>query len=106
MNSPMYPEAIFILGHSGGNDAGREEAEKLALENKNVFLEWCGSFCSRRRWEDTIQKVGNHRIVFGTDAVYHSIDWELGRLLSLDVEDDVLKPILGANMRAILKQCR
>lgn len=101
-----YPHAIFILGHSGGNDAGRMEAEQLALENENVFLEWSGSFCSRRQWEETIQKVGNQRIVFGTDSVYHSIDWELGRLLSLDVEEAVLTPILGANMRGILKRRR
>lgn len=101
-----YPRAIFILGHSGGNDAGRAEAEQLALENENVFLEWSGSFCSRRQWEETIKKVGNQRIVFGTDSVYHSIDWELGRLLSLDVEDAVLTPILGANMRAILNRRR
>ena len=97
-----YPAATFILGHSGGNDGGRKEAEALALDNPNVVLEWCGSFCSRRLWEETIRKVGNRRIVFGTDAVYHSIDWELGRLLSLDVPDDVLAPILGENMRAIL----
>jgi len=97
-----YPRAIFILGHSGGNDSGRLEAEALALANKNVFLEWCGSFCGTRSWEKTIEKVGNRRIVFGTDAVYHSIDWELGRLLSLDVSEEVLKPILGENMRGIL----
>lgn len=101
-----YPEAIFILGHSGGDDAGRREAEALALENENVVLEWCGSFCSSRLWEDTIKTVGNRRIVFGTDAVFHSIDWELGRLLSLDVSDEALTPILGDNMRAILARRR
>ena len=101
-----YPEATFVLGHSGGGDIGRKEAETLALENSNVVLEWCGSFCGRRLWEDTIEVVGNRRIVFGTDAVYHSIDWELGRLLSLDVSDDVLAPILGENMRTILARRR
>jgi hypothetical protein len=36
----------------------------------------------------------------------HGIDWELGRLLSLDVADEVLVPILGANMRRILTRRR
>ena len=99
-----HPRAIFILGHSGGNDAGRPEAEALALAHRNVYLEWCGSFCSTHLWEKTIEKVGNRKIVFGTDAVYHSIDWELGRLLSLDVPDKIISPILGANMRGILSR--
>ncbi len=101
-----HPEATFVLGHSGGNDAGRAEAEALAQANPNVVLEWCGSFCSRRRWEDTLAALGNARVVFGTDSVYHSVDWELGRLLSLDVPDDVLAPILGANAQAILARRR
>ena len=41
-----YPDLALILGHSGGTDAGRREAEDLAGEFPNVFLEWCGSFCS------------------------------------------------------------
>ena len=97
-----YPEASFLLGHTGGSDTGRAEAEALALENPNVYLEWCGSFCSSTLWEDTLKKVNPRQVVFGTDAVAHGIPWELGRLLSLDVPDKILVPILGANMRRIL----
>lgn len=97
-----YPEISFLLGHSGGGDQGRAEAEALALENPNVYLEWCGSFCSTTLWEDTLKKINPRQVVFGTDAVVHGIPWELGRLLSLDVPDKTLVPILGANMRRIL----
>jgi uncharacterized protein len=97
-----YPNVSFILGHSGGVDAGRREAEELALANPNVYLEWCGSFCSTIRWEDTLARVDPARVVFGTDAMAHDMVWELGRLLSVDVPDSVLLPILGANMRRIL----
>ncbi len=98
--APAYPDATFILGHSGGSN--HESAIKLALENPNVYLEWCGSFCSTQRWEEVIAKVGANRILYGSDAMAHSMDWELGRLLSLDLPDEKLIPILGANMRAIL----
>ena len=101
-----YPGAQFLLGHSGGGDDGRIEAEILAQNNKNVYLEWCGSFCTNRSWNDTIDLVGPGKIVFGTDAMAHGIDWELGRLLSLDVPDNVIRPILGENMRRILKMRR
>jgi hypothetical protein len=32
----------------------------------------------------------------------HDFDWELGRLLSLDVPDSKLIPILGQNMQRVL----
>jgi predicted TIM-barrel fold metal-dependent hydrolase len=99
-----YPDAIFILAHSGGSDIGRYEAEELAMNNSNVYLEWCGSFCSTVKWEETIKKVGNQKIVFGTDSAYHNPAYELGRLLTLDVVDEDIIPILGANMRAIMNQ--
>lgn len=98
-----YPNVQFLFGHSGGgSDASRAEAVALAQKHRNVYLEWCGSFCSPAPWEETLKAVGPRQIVFGTDAMAHDINWELGRLLSLDVPDTVLTPILGANMRRIL----
>jgi predicted TIM-barrel fold metal-dependent hydrolase len=100
--APKYPNAKFILGHSGGTDKGRIEAEKLAINNPNVYLEWCGSFLCTIPWEETISRVDNKQIVFGTDTFFHEPAWELGRLLSLDIEDEKLVPILGNNMERIL----
>ena len=97
-----HPGATFILGHSGGGDRGRREAVALARACPNVYLEWGGSFCSDIPWEETLPAVGPRRVLFGTDAVVHSFFWELGRLLSLDVSDATLRPILGDNFRAIL----
>jgi len=101
-----YPDAIFLLGHSGGGDKGRLEAEELALANRNVYLEWCGSFTSRIPWEETLVRVSAERVVFGTDAVFHDFAWELGRFLSLDLPAESLLPVLGENMRGILARRR
>ena len=101
-----YPNVSFLIGHSGGTEEGREEAEHMGKKHPNVYLEWCGSFCNTRSWIDTLDKVGPRKVVFGTDAMAHGIDWELGRLLSLDVPDSVLRPILGENMRRILAKRR
>jgi predicted TIM-barrel fold metal-dependent hydrolase len=97
-----YPHALFLIGHSGGTDEGRIEAESLAQDNPNVYLEWCGSFCVAASWEKTLQKVNPRQVVFGTDAMSHDIYWELGRLLSMDVSDKILIAILGQNMRRIM----
>lgn len=101
-----YPNVSFLIGHSGGTYEGREEAEKMAIKHPNVYMEWCGSFCNTRSWIDSLDKVGTRKVVFGTDAMAHGIDWELGRLLSLDVPDSVIRPILGENMRRILAKRR
>jgi len=97
-----YPEAMFLLGHSGGGDRGRREAEALALELPNVWLEWCGSFTSRIPWEETLPRVGRDRLVFGTDALFHGFAWELARFLSVDLPEADLRPALAANMQTIL----
>ena len=103
---PRYPNATFILGHSGNTD--RPDAEKLALDNPNVYLEWCGSFVNPTDWRETLERLGNRRILYGSDFISwearwgHDPAWEMGRLLSLDVPDETLIPILGSNMRGIL----
>lgn len=97
-----YPEAIFLLGHSGGGDAGRLEATEMASANPNVYLEWCGSFCCSITWEETLSRVSEQKVVFGTDGPYHSFAWELGRFLSLNITEGKMLPILGQNMRHIL----
>ena len=102
-----YPHAHFLIGHSGGSsEDARQEAELLTRKNPNVCLEWCGSFCCTTSWEKTLQQVSPLQVVFGTDAMAHDIYWELGRLLSLDVPDKILIPILGQNMLRILAQRR
>ncbi len=102
----QYPNAFFLLGHSGGGESGRQAAEEVAIANPNVYLEWCGSFCCLKPFEETLQRVSHRQVVFGTDAAVHSPAWELGRALSLEVPDDILVPILGANMRTILASRR
>jgi uncharacterized protein len=105
-----YPNAIFILGHSGNTD--RMDAEALALENPNVYLEWCGSFLNPADWRETLERIGNRRLVYGSDFISwesqwgHDPAWEMGRLLSLDVPDETLIPIIGDNMRKILARRR
>lgn len=98
----QYPGAAFLLGHSGGGTGGREEAVKLALDHANVYLEFCGSFCTPTPFEESAARVGWDRVVFGSDTGGHSEAWELGRLLSLPVPDETLRPALAANIEAIL----
>lgn len=98
-----HPDAFYIFGHSGGGTQGRDEAIAASVRCENIYLEFCGSFTARQRWEDTITKVDPKRVLFGTDTYPHDIAWELGRLLSCDIDDDTLRLILGENMKRLLE---
>ncbi len=97
-----YPRARLILAHCGGTDEGRLEAEAMARKHPNVFLEWCGTFYSKRLWRGTLSEVGAERLLFGTDAMAHSHSWELSRLLSQPFSDEEFRAILHDNMAKIL----
>ncbi len=98
-----YPDAIFLLGHSGGGTAGRLEAEKLTLDNDNVYLEFCGTFTTPMPFEDSANKVGWGKVVFGSDTGAHCESWELGRYLSMPLPDEILTPGLAGNISKILE---
>lgn len=97
-----YPDAIFILGHSGGGTVGHEEAVHATNKYKNIYLEFCGTFTAKQRWEQTLTRVDKNKVLFGTDTYPHDIAWELGRLLSMDIDDDTLRLILGKNIERVL----
>lgn len=98
-----YPNAKFILGHSGGGAAGRLESEELARRFPNVYLELCGTFCSDRSVLESMQVLGNRRFVFGSDTGAHNQSYELAAFLSIPLPDQQLIPILGENFANILK---
>ena len=98
----QYPNAKFLLGHSGGGTPGRLEAEQLATANRNVYLEFCGTFTTPMPFEDSANRVGWNQVLFGSDTGAHCEAWELGRYLSMPVPDEVLLPGLAENMERIL----
>jgi len=103
-----YPDATFLFGHTGGGEGGRRECEAIAQDPKysNCMFEFCGSFCNNVEWPDTLKLIDHRRVIFGTDTEGHDIGWELGRLLSMDIDDNRLTDILGLNMLAILNKSR
>ncbi len=100
--APRYPNAKFILAHSGGSNYGRTEAVEIAEAAPNAYFEFCGTFCSTMSWAPLIEKFGVGRFVFGSDTGGHNQAYELGAFLSLPLPDRELIPALGENMEKIL----
>ena len=99
----QYPNAKVILGHSGMNDQGRAECEKIAQDPRynNVYFEFCATFLSTRTWAESLEFIDYKRVLYGTDAPIHSVVWELGRLLSEDIPDEKMEAILGGNAKRL-----
>lgn len=101
-----YPGVQFLIGHSGGNLRGRLEAEKLAAEAPNVYLEVCAEFCCERSLAEAIRTLGIERFLFGSDTYCHNVAYELASFLSLPLPDDELRPALADNMKRIVAAIR
>ena len=101
-----YPNAQFLLGHSGGNLRGRMEAEELAESSPNVHLEVCASFCCERSLCKSIERLGIERFVFGSDTYCHNVAYELASFLSLPLPDAELLPALAENMKKVVAAIR
>jgi len=99
-----YPDATFIIGHTGGGTEGRHQCEAIAEDPKyaNCCFEFCGTFTTDVPWSETLKHIDYRRVLYGTDTVVHEIAWELGRLLSMDLPDEWLEAILGKNMQRVL----
>ena len=100
-----YSEVKLILAHTGGEDIGRRECEEIAQnpQHKNIYFEFCGSFCSDISWEESLKRIDYRRVLFGSDAHLHSQAFELGRLLSLDIPDEWIRAILYDNAKSVLE---
>ena len=98
---PRYPHAKFILGHTGGDDAGRPLSVELAQQSPNVYLDYCAAFCCHIPWCDLFTRIEKSRLLFGSDAGPHNEAYELGAFLSMPVPDAELAPILAENFDRI-----
>ena len=97
-----WPNAKIIIGHTGGSKKGRQECEAIAQDPRwhNVYFEFCGSW-GGGLWNETLTKIDPGRVLYGSDSGIHNMMWEMGRLLSHDVSDEVLTAILGANAKKL-----
>lgn len=99
-----WPNAKVICGHTGGNEVGIAESLEIAKHGipENVWFETCGSFPAlNRRWSELLKTIDYNKVLYGTDAPVHEIAWELGRIISDDIEDEKLIAILGGNAKKL-----
>lgn len=95
----QYPEAAFLVAHSGAGDVAINIEE--ALRTPNLYLELCFSGGTPWTVEHLVREVGADRLIWGSDATLFGIGQQLGKVLFADIPEDAKKQILGGNARRV-----
>ena len=99
-----YPDVSFILGHSGGQAKGYQEAIKAVKECPNLYLDLTGSLITGTWVERMVEAVGAERIVYGTDFPFIDPFYEFGKVCYANIDEESKKKILGLNMAKIIRK--
>jgi predicted TIM-barrel fold metal-dependent hydrolase len=99
-----YPDATFILGHSGGTKAGYVEAIEVAQKHPNIYLDICRSVMSRVWVERLVNEVGPERVLWGTDFPFMDPFYLVGRLACTTLSDQAKRQVFGESAAKLLER--
>lgn len=95
-----------LVGHCGGYDSWEmlEEAIDTAKRHDNVYLEICATGRFPGILEHLISRVGEDKVVFGTDAPFHDWTAEVAHVAFARVSDSVKQKVFGLTMQRLLQE--
>lgn len=94
-----FPNGQFIMAHMG---AQFEHGLRAISDCPNVAVDYAGSINERGAYEMGITLLGEDRVVFGTDLPGAGFYVNAGRVLELDVSDEVKQKVFSGNILRIL----
>lgn len=92
-----HGDITVLIGHSGAIPPGHEEAVAVAHEVPGAHLEICGSYMNARVMESFVDRVGAHRVVFGSDFPFIDQRVSLGRIAYSALAPVDLDAVLAGN---------
>jgi uncharacterized protein len=91
------PDVAVILGHMGhGNIVYINAAIDVAERRPNVYLETSG-MPTLSRIPHAVERVGRHKVLFGSDAPLHHPGLEKDKIVMSGIEGDDLAAVLGGS---------
>jgi len=97
-----YPDAQWVIAHSGGSFATAREVVGVMKEWPNVWAELTLTPVTNGVIEWMAGQVGDDRILFGTDAPMRDPRPQLGWVVWADLPQASRRKILGGNFRRLL----
>lgn len=98
-----YPGAQVILGHAGITPAGVDEAIEAAESYDSLWLEVCGSQMTGPLIMEMVERVGSHRVLFGSDFPFIDQRMSLGRVVCAPLTDSQRQDVLSGNARKLFR---
>lgn len=92
----------WVLGHSGNNMRGQQEAVAAAQECPNIYLETCSSFSEHGAMEFLVNGAGEDRVVFGSDMPLIEPRHQIAKITTADLSDEAKSKVLGLNAIKLL----
>lgn len=96
-----YPEATFLMGHSGFGEWG--SALAVAAERENVCLELTAAYRVGGLIERMVREVGSHKVIFGTDLPWFDPHFGIGAVCFSRIGEEDRHNILHRNAERLLK---
>lgn len=97
-----YPNATFVMGHSGNSASGRKSCIAAASCCPNIYAEICSSWREINSIEELVLGVGEDRVLFGSDIPLMDPRVQMGRIMTADISDAAKKKIIGENAARLL----
>ncbi len=92
-----YPDAVIILGHSGGEYDGILEAIEVAKAFPNVYLDTASSRLYPGVIKMMVEELGAERVLYGSDVPFLSAVTQLGKIIYADIAESDKEMVLGGN---------
>jgi len=92
-----FTSVRWVLAHAGNGPLGEEQAIEVSRVCPNVFLETCTSFGNYGLIESLVEGAGPDRVLYGSDMPLLDARYQIGRILTANIPENVKRKILGLN---------
>lgn len=99
-----YPEAIFIMAHTGGEIPQVERAIDIINRRDNIYTDLAVSESREGNVEWLVKEIGSKKLLFGSDMPFMDPRGTFSRVAMAEITEEEKKDIFGLNMQKILNR--
>lgn len=101
-----YPAVRFVQAHNGGNWDGKREDPyfDLARDYEHIYIDICASPIFYDALEKLVEYVSPRKILFGSDAPFLNLAFEVGKVILSNIPDSDKQLIFADNFLRMIGQ--
>lgn len=100
----QYPQAKFIMGHSGGDVLAMEEAIKVVNRHENVYGDLALSMVREGNVEWLLEKMGPDKVLYASDMPFFDPRPAFGRVALSRLNEQQKADVFGLNLIRLLNK--